>query len=285
MSLDIESTVTLRNGVLMPVLGLGTYKAEEGSEVEYAVRTALEIGYRRIDTASLYGNEEGIGRAIRRSGVDRDEIFLATKVWNDEQGETGTLAALDRSLSRLGVDFVDLYLVHWPLPRVMAGTWRAMERALASGKARAVGVCNFLVPQLESLSEMAEVQPMVDQVEHHPRLVQPALRSYLRERGIVLEAWAPIMRGKADQVPELVEIARRHGKTSAQVALRWILQHGGVVIPKSVRASRIAENADIFDFELTSAEMSAIDALDAGEQGRMGKHPDEFAGYEPVARH
>lgn len=276
MLFDISSTVRLANGVEMPVLGLGTYKANEGAEVEYAVRTALDVGYRSIDTASLYENEEGVGRALHRSGVPREDVFLATKVWNDEQGEAETLAALDRSLARFGVDYVDLYLVHWPMPDTMAATWRAMERALEAGKTRAIGVCNFLVPHLEKLAETAEVMPMVDQVEHHPRLVQAELRSYLRDRGIVLEAWAPIMRGRASEIPELVRIAEAHGATPSQIALRWIVQHGGVVIPKSVKASSIAENADIFGFELSDSEMDAIDALDAGDEGRIGKHPDEF---------
>lgn len=281
MSLDTTSTISLSNGVQMPVLGFGTYKIEEGPEIEYAVRTALEVGYRHIDTASLYGNEEGVGRAVRMSGVPREEIFVTTKVWNDEQGRSGTRAALEHSLSRLGLDHVDLYLVHWPLPAVMAETWQTMEEALASGKVRAIGVCNFLVAHLERLARTAEVPPMVDQVEHHPRLAQPALRSYLRERGMVLEAWAPIMRGKVGEIDRLVEIAEAHDKTPAQVALRWVLQHGGVVIPKSVTPSRIAENADLFDFELTADEMSAIDALDRGEEGRLGKHPDEFADTRP----
>ena len=276
MPFDMMSTVRLGNGVEMPVLGLGTYKADEGAEVEYAVRTALDIGYRRIDTASLYENEVGIGRALHRSGIPREDVFLATKVWNDEQGEAETRAALERSLARLDVDYVDLYLVHWPVPATLPATWRAMERALEDGKVRAIGVCNCLVPHLERLAETAGVMPMVDQVEHHPRLAQPELRSYLQQHGIILEAWAPIMRGRASEVPELVRIAEAHGATPSQVALRWILQHGGVVIPKSVKASRIAENADIFGFELSASEMAAIDALDAGEDGRLGKHPDVF---------
>ncbi len=276
MTLELTSTVTLSNGVEMPVLGFGTYKAAEGPEVEYAVRTALEVGYRHVDTASMYENEEGVGRALHRSGVAREEVFVATKVWNDEQGEEHTLAALEGSLRRLGLDHIDLYLVHWPLPHLMASTWRGMERALDSGKARAIGVCNFLQPALDQLAAVAEVGPMVDQIEHHPRLVQSGLRAALRERGIVLEAWAPVMRGAVCEIAELVEIGDRHGKTAAQVALRWVLQCGGVAIPKSVTAARIQENADIFDFELSPAEIATIDALDLGEEGRIGKHPDVF---------
>ena len=276
MTLTIGSTTTLANGVEMPLLGFGTYKVT-GADVVPSVREALDAGYRHIDTASMYDNEVEVGRAIRESGIARDEIFLATKVWNDEQGEEGVIAALDRSLARLGMDYVDLYLVHWPIPRLYASTWRGMERVLEAGTARAIGVSNFLEEQLEALSRVAEVPPMVDQVEHHPYLQQPALQQVLRDRRIALEAWAPIARGRVLDDPAVARIAEHHGVTAAQVVLRWILQHGHVAIPKSVTPSRIRENADLYGFTLSSAEMAEIDALDRGEDGRFGKHPREFA--------
>lgn len=277
MTLDKTSTVRLSNGVEMPMLGFGTYKITDGTEVEQSVLTAFEAGYRSIDTASMYENEEAIGRALRACGIPRAEIFLATKAWNDEQGEEGVLRAIDRSLTRLGVERVDLYLVHWPFPQLYESTWRGMERALADGLTRAIGVCNFLPEHLEALRAVTGASPVVDQVEHHPWLQQPALREYCRNNDIVVEAWAPIMRGRTDEVPELVEIATAHGVSSVQVALRWHLQRGTVVIPKSTTPERIYENFDLFGFELTDAEMTAIDALDRGEAGRLGKHPDVWA--------
>jgi diketogulonate reductase-like aldo/keto reductase len=274
MTLSIETALTLANGVEMPLFGLGTYKAEEGFEVEHEIEVALAAGYRAIDTASLYGNEAGVGSAVRASGLAREDLFITTKVWNDDQGYESTLSAFERSLGFLGMDYVDLYLVHWFIPERLAGTWRAMEEILASGRTRAIGVCNFLPHHLETLRGIAKVDPMLDQVEHHPRLQQPELREYCRTHGIALEAWAPIMRGRVAGIPELVEIGRRHSKSPAQVALRWIVQHGVIAIPKSVHAERIRENAAIFDFELSDAEMTAIDALDTGE--RIGPDPDRY---------
>lgn len=267
----IGDTVTLANGVEMPRLGLGTYKSTEGGDVERAVTYALELGYRGIDTASMYGNEEGIGRAIAASGVPRSEVFLASKVWNDEQGYDATLAACERSLARLGTDHLDLYLVHWYRTETPE-TWRAMERLLAEGTVRAIGVCNHLEHHLEHLLANAAVVPMVNQYEFHPWLQQPGLLGYCEGRDIVVQAWAPLMRGRVAEIPEIVEIGVRHGKTAAQVTLRWILQHGVTTIPKSVHRERIAENADVFDFQLTVDEMRAIDLLDRGE--RLGAHPD-----------
>lgn len=269
----LTDTVTLANGVEMPRLGLGTFRSAEGGDVEGAVATALELGYRGIDTASMYGNETGVGRAIAGSTVSRGEIFLATKVWNDEQGYDGTLAACERSLERLGTGYLDLFLVHWPRPNT-PDTWRAMERLLDEGTVRAIGVCNHLQQHLETLLETATVLPMVDQFEFHPRLQQPPLITYCEDHDVVVQAWAPLMKGRVGEVPEIVEIAARHGKTPAQVTLRWILQRGIVTIPKSVHADRIAENADVFDFALTPEEMRTIDGLDRSE--RIGSHPDRF---------
>jgi diketogulonate reductase-like aldo/keto reductase len=273
---SLEDRVEIAPGVHMPRLGLGTYKAAPGHEVTDEVRWALEIGYRGIDTAALYGNEDGVGRVLRESGLPRDEVFVATKVWNDDQGYGSTLAAFDESLGKLGLEYVDLYLIHWPIPSKMRDTWRAMEEIRESGRTRAIGVCNFLPHHLETLLSFAEVLPAVDQVEFHPRLQQPQLQVYCREHGITQQAWAPVMRGRVFDIPTLVEIGDRHGKTAAQVSIRWILQLGVTAIPKSVHRERIAENADVFDFELTAAEMSAIAGLDRGE--RIGPDPDRYRG-------
>lgn len=269
---SLSDHVRLNNGTAIPRLGFGTYKATAGTEVEDALRTALDLGYRGIDTAALYNNEESIGRVIRESGIPREELFVTTKVWNSDQGHDRTMRAFDESLRKLGLDYVDLYLIHWPIPRLMRETWEAMEEIARSGRSKAIGVCNFLVHHLEELSGIAEIPPAVDQVEHHPYLAQPDLRDYCHENDIVMQAWAPVMRGRVNLVPTLVEIAARHDKTPAQVSLRWILQHGVVTIPKSVHENRIRENADVFDFTLSAEEMAAIDALDRHE--RLGPDPD-----------
>lgn len=272
MELSLASTRQLSNGVAIPRLGLGTYKAGEGLEVQDQIAAAIDIGYRGIDTARIYGNEEGVGRAVAASGVPREELFIASKVWNDDQGYGPTLAAFDRSMRRLGLDVLDLYLVHWPQPPHMRDTWRAMEELYASGRVRAIGVCNYLVHHLEEMLTYATVMPMVDQVEHHPGLQQPALREWCAANGIVMQAWAPVMRGRVFAMPELVEIGSAHGRSAAQVSIRWILQHDVVTIPKSVHVERLRENADVFDFELSGEEMRVIDGLDRGE--RIGPDPD-----------
>jgi len=272
---SLEDRVLIAPGVSMARLGLGTYKSAEGPDVEGEVSYGLERGYRHVDTAALYGNERGVGSALRASGLARDQYTVATKVWNSDQGYEATLKAFDASLERLGLEYVDLYLIHWPMPKHTRDTWRAMEEIHASGRAKAIGVCNFLVHHLEDLLSFADVPPALDQVEHHVRLQQPGLRAFCREHGITLQAWAPIMRGRVCDIPEVVEIAGRHGKTAAQVALRWILQHGVTTIPKSVHRERVAENADVFDFELTTEEMAALDGLD--REARIGGHPDQFA--------
>lgn len=271
---SIRDTVTLSNGVEMPVLGFGTYRSAPGGETRHSVLTALEVGYRSIDTAALYENEADVGDAVRESGLPRESVFVATKVWNDDQGYERTLAAFERSYELLDLGYVDLYLVHWAIPALMAGTWRAMEEILASGRTRAIGVCNHMPHHLEALLSLAEAPPTVNQVEFHPRLQLPELQRFCRDHHIALEAWAPIMRGRVAEIPELVEIAGRHGKTPAQVALRWMLQLGVVTIPKSVHESRIRENADLYDFELTAEEMATVAALDTGE--RLGPDPARF---------
>ena len=276
MGLTLESTVQLRGGKSLPQLGFGTYKIEEGEEVSSAVKAALATGYRLIDTASFYGNEEGIGKAIWASGVPRKDIFVTTKVWNDEQGYKRTMRALQNSIRRLDIGYVDLLLIHWPIQETMASTWRAMERLITEGKTRAIGVANFLPHHMDYLLQTAEFIPYVDQVEFHPWLQQPELQEYLAEKGIALEAWAPLMQGRVDECEELVSIAEKHGVTPAQVSLRWILQLGHIAIPKSVTPERIAENADVFGFELDEEDMALIAEADRGE--RFGPDPDLFGG-------
>ncbi|CAA9422848.1 MAG: oxidoreductase of aldo/keto reductase family, subgroup 1 [uncultured Pseudonocardia sp.] len=269
-------TIELNNGVTIPQLGFGVFLVPPG-ETERSVRTALEAGYRHIDTARIYGNEGEVGAAVARSGIARDELFVTTKVWNADQGRDATLRAFDASLSRLGLDHVDLYLVHWPVPSAdrYVETWKALEEIAADGRARAIGVSNFQPAHLERLVRETGTVPAVNQVELHPHLAQPDLRAFHAEHGIATEAWSPLARGGAVLADETVaKIAAGHGRTPAQVILRWHLQLGNVVIPKSVTPSRIAENIAVFDFALTDDEVRAVSALDRGE--RIGPDPDEF---------
>ena len=231
-----EERAELHNGVRMPWLGLGTWKAAEGGEVEQAVRWALEIGYRHIDTASAYGNEAGVGRAIRDSGVPREEIFVTTKVWNSDQGYDKTRRAFDASLARLGMGYVDLYLIHWPVKSLFTDTWTALEAIYKSGHAKAIGVSNFLVHHLRDLLATARIVPMVNQFEFHPHLVQPELLRFCRENRIQPQAWSPLMKGDVGSVTKLAEIARKYDKSPAQLVLRWDLQHGVVTIPNQQTA-------------------------------------------------
>jgi diketogulonate reductase-like aldo/keto reductase len=270
---DIGQMVPLANGVEMPWFGLGTWKAR-GDEAAAAVRTALELGYRLIDTASIYENEDGVGRGLRESDVPREEIFVTSKVWNDDQGYDEALRAFDASTQRLGLETLDLYLVHWAVRGKYKETWRALERLYREGRVRAIGVSNFLVHHLDDLLADCEIVPMVNQVEFHPHLVQPELLAYCRDRRIQLEAWSPLMRGEALGLPEVEAIGRKYGKSPAQVVLRWDLEHDVITIPKSSRREHLAANADIFDFELTPEDIAAIDALD--QNRRVGPDPDVF---------
>jgi len=272
--MKLEDRVVLQNGVKMPWLGLGVFRSEAGQEVENAVRWALEAGYRSIDTAMIYGNEASVGKAVRESSLPRDEVFITTKVWNTDQGYDSTLAAFETSLDLLKMEYVDLYLVHWPVKGKYKETWQAMEAIYRGGRARAIGVSNFLVHHLEDLLPSAEIVPMVNQVEFHPRLQQPELQEICRRNRIQLEAWSPIMKGRVLQVPELVALGKKYGKSAVQVSLRWILQQGIIAIPKSVKQERIVSNADLYDFELSPEDMALIATLDRGE--RVGPHPDNF---------
>jgi len=278
MTRHLQDTTTLHNGVKMPWLGLGVFKVEEGPELVEAVKTAIKNGYRSIDTAAVYGNEEGVGQGIREglaeTGLSREDLFVTSKVWNADQGYESTLQALEVSLRKLGLDYLDLYLIHWPVQGKYKDTWRALEAIYESGKARSIGVSNFHVHHLQDLLQDAKIKPMVDQVEFHPCLTQEELRAYCREQGIQFEAWSPLMQGELLDNEVLKGIADRHGKSVAQIILRWDLQNGVVTIPKSTKEHRIIENASVFDFELTADEMSRISALN--ENRRVGPDPDNF---------
>ncbi|MFB7511726.1 aldo/keto reductase [Streptomyces sp. NPDC056144] len=260
----------------MPQLGFGVWQVPD-AEAAAAVGTAIEAGYRSIDTAAIYENERGTGQAVAASGVPREELFITTKLWNSEQGYDSTLRAFDASLDKLGLDYVDLYLIHWPVPAKDAyvDTYRALEKINADGRARAVGVSNFLPEHLERLLGETSVVPAVNQIELHPHLQQAASREVHARHGIATEAWSPLGQGKGLlEVPAIVAIANKHGRSPAQVVLRWHLQTGNVVIPKSVTPSRIRENIDVFDFELDAEDMAAIAALN--EDRRIGPNPGEF---------
>lgn len=274
MGKSLQGTVLLHNGVKMPYFGLGVYKVEEGNEVIDSVKTALEVGYRAIDTAALYENEEGVGKAIKASGIPRKEIFVTTKVWNTDHGYEKTLKAFDKSISKLGLDYVDLYLIHWPGKDTFLDTWRALEKLYRDGRVRAIGVSNFKPHHLQTLMEHSEEKPVINQVELHPYFQQKELREFCKQHDIVVEAWSPLGRGQVLDDPVLAEIGKKYGKTPAQVTLRWHLQNDIVIIPKSVTPSRIKENADIFDFELTAEDMEQIDQLD--KNTRLFKDPDLF---------
>jgi diketogulonate reductase-like aldo/keto reductase len=265
--------VTLNNGTRMPQIGFGVFRVPE-DETRRAVLTAVEAGYRSIDTASLYGNEAAVGRAVADCGVPREELFVTTKLWNDDQGYASAFRAFAASMERLGLDYVDLYLIHWPVPAKGAyvETWRALEEIYASGRARAIGVSNFQPWHLRPILDRGDVVPAVNQVELHPGLQQQQVREFDREHGIVTEAWSPLARGDVLADPVVTGLAGRYGKTPAQIVLRWHIELGNVVIPKSVTPARIAENIDIFDFSLSDADVAAIGALDRGL--RTGPDPD-----------
>jgi len=273
-SLPLSPVLPLAGGRTIPQLGLGVYKVEDAGAAD-TVRVALEAGYRHVDTAALYRNEAGVGEGIRRSGVPRDELFVTTKVWNDRHGYDEALRAFDESLGRLGLDRVDLYLIHWPAPRQdrYVETWRALEAIAADGRATSIGVSNFEPHHLDRLLTRSGITPAVNQVELHPWLPQAELRAYNAAHGILTEAWSPLARGRVLGSPVLAGLAAKHGRTAAQIVLRWHLQLGNVVIPKSVTPERIRENLDVFGFVLDAGDLDSIASLASGE--RTGLHPDD----------
>ncbi len=270
----IKDCTELSNGVKMPWVGFGVYLLEDGQVVNQSVLKALEVGYRSIDTASFYKNEKGVGQAIANSGIPREEVFLTTKVWNDDLRRKRVEAAFEESLELLGTTYLDLYLIHWPVEGCYLEAWKAMERLYKSGRARAIGVSNFTIKHLKELSAMCDVQPMVNQVEFHPELIQTELRNFCQANGIQYEAWSPLMQGRVTELPALKMLAEKYSKTTAQVVLRWNLQHQVVTIPKSAKAHRIVENAQLYDFELSQADMMLLDELDQGK--RIGPDPNNF---------
>ncbi|MEV5038071.1 aldo/keto reductase [Bacillus sp. AFS026049] len=271
---NIGETITLHNGVKMPQLGFGVFKVKNGNETVESVKKAVEVGYRAIDTAAIYENEEGVGQAIRECGVPREELFITSKVWNTEQGYDTTLKAFEDSLNRLGLEYLDLYLIHWPGKDKYLETWRALEKLYKDGKVKSIGVSNFHIHHLENLLANSEVKPVVNQIELHPLLTQVEIRDYCAKHEIKIESWSPLGRGNLLEEPTINHIAKKHGKSSAQVLIRWHLQHDLVVIPKSITPSRIKENAQVFDFSLSLNEMNQIDALNKNE--RFGSNPDEL---------
>ncbi|CAM4063270.1 aldo/keto reductase [Paenibacillus alkaliterrae] len=267
-----EST-TLSNGVQMPWLGLGVWKVKDDGEAERTVAAAIEAGYRSIDTAAAYNNEEGVGAGIRNSGIARDDIFVTTKIWNANQGYESSLAAFEESRRKLGVDVVDLLLIHWPVKGKYTDTWRALEKLYKDGYVRAIGVSNFQIHHLQDIIQAGEFVPMVNQVEYHPLLTQQELHAFTKSSRIQLMAWSPLMQGNLDH-SLLAEIGAKYGKSPAQVVLRWDLQNEVVTIPKSTNPLRLKENADIFDFALTPEEVAQISALNRNQ--RFGPDPDNF---------
>ena len=271
---SLSDRVTLNNGISMPWMGLGVFKMIQEKEATNSVLWALEAGYRSIDTASAYGNETDVGKAISESGVKREEIFLTTKVNNGEQRSKRTLNAFNESLDRLNQDYVDLYLIHWPVKEHYNETWKVLEKIYESGRAKSIGVSNFLVHQLKDLLSHTGIIPAVNQIEFHPYLIQPDLMKFCNDKGIRLEAWSPLMQGRILEIPLIKQLAEKYGKNPVQIVLRWDLQHEVITIPKSVHKDRIISNADIFDFEISDEDMKLIDKLD--QNTRIGPDPDNF---------
>jgi diketogulonate reductase-like aldo/keto reductase len=274
MALSLQSRIPLNDGRKIPVLGLGVWQAAPGKETRRAVGYALEIGYRLFDTAKLYGNERDVGAAVRESGIPREEIFVTTKLWNDDHGYEAGLRAFERSRKELGLDYVDLYLIHWPVPRLRHESWKALLKLKEDGLARSIGVSNYTTRHLEELLPASPIPPAVNQVEFHPFLYQRELLEFCRSHQIQLEAYSPLARGRRLDHPVIREVAARYARTPAQVLIRWSLQHGLVVIPKSSRPERIRENAAVFDFDLKSEDLARLDTLD--ERSHVAWNPDDL---------
>ena len=276
---SLEDTFTLQNGYKIPCIGYGTWQTPDGDTARKAVKCAIESGYRHIDAAAAYDNEEGVGQGIRESGIDRSRLFVTSKLWNAQRGYDKTIQAFEKSLKALELDYLDLYLIHWPASahqyenweEINKDTWRAFMDLYKSGKVKAIGVSNFLPHHLEALMGM-EIAPMVNQIEVHPGLLQEEVLSYCRKNEILVEAWSPLGSGRVLGHPVLKEIAASYGKSVAQLCIRWVLQQGVLPLPKSITPSRIKENAEVFDFEITKEDMNKIKAL--GEFGGSGLHPD-----------
>jgi methylglyoxal/glyoxal reductase len=260
--MDLTSTLTLNNGRTIPLLGLGVFRSGAGKSTQDAVRWALEAGYRHIDTAHIYGNEADVGKALRASGIPREQLFVTTKLWNDDHGYDETLRAFDASLEKLGTGYVDLYLMHWPVPERRLDSWRSMEQLAGQARCRAIGVSNFVERHLKELLGVAKIVPAVNQIELHPFLQQREAVACCRAHGIAVEAYSPLTKGRRLDHPTLKTIAHELGRSPAQVLIRWSLQHGFVVLPKSAKHERVLENAAVFDFELAAPQMARLDALD-----------------------
>ncbi|MEO0573544.1 MAG: aldo/keto reductase [Bacteroidota bacterium] len=271
---DLQGAFTLHNGVEMPYFGLGVYLSKDGQEVIDAVKWAIEAGYRHIDTASVYKNEDGVGEGVKQGGIPREDLFIVSKVWNSDQGYDATLKAFDASLQRLDMDYLDLYLVHWPVSGKYKETWKALEKIYMEGRVKAIGVSNFMQHHLEDVLNDASVVPMVNQMEFHPFLVQQDLMDFCDRNTIQYEAWSPMMQGRIFDMQEFKNLSRKYGKTAAQIVLRWDLQKGVITIPKSAKKERIFANADIFDFQLSTKDVLLLDAMHRGQ--RFGPDPDNF---------
>ena len=272
--MDLSSTLTLNNGVDIPLLGLGVFRSEEGDETYNAVKYAIEAGYRHIDTAAVYGNEKSVGRAIKDSGIKREDIFITTKLWNEDMRKGRQYEAFEESLARLGIDYVDLYLIHWPVKGEYVKSWKVLERIYKEGRARAVGVSNFHIHHLDDIFAASDLVPAVNQVECHPELTQVELVRYTQEKGIIFEPWSPLGAGQLIENETLKAIAKKYNKSSPQLILKWGLQRGFINIPKSVHKERIIQNTQIFDFTVSESDMAEIFKLNANK--RTGADPDNF---------
>ena len=272
---DQMALIKLNTGQQMPQLGLGVYKVGQTEAVDL-IRAAIEKGYRRVDTAALYGNEAEVGEGIRTSGVAREDIFVTTKIWNDDQGYDRTLEAIDESLSRRNIDYIDMLLIHWPSPKLnkFVDTWAAFQKAQESGKIRGIGVSNFNPHHLEKLMASGGPVPAINQIELHPGWQQKDIRAYNASHGIATEAWSPLARGRYNDSAEVLQIAKKHGKTPTQVVVRWHIELGNLVIPKTSNHDRLDENIDVFDFKLDAEDMALFEKFDGGE--RVGPNPDDF---------